>query len=130
MNAIIKKRMQRLGVGCADWLAAKTKNSSRVKKKIALLLFCAAFTGASIYIMTQTALGYGRQEMKILIHQNYPQRHIGKNIDPALPGNIISDDLYKKIELLKSSDSLLLARPGLADTIQMIEQIYRSQSKK
>jgi hypothetical protein len=130
MKTLFKKHMQHFARLYSYWLSLRMEKLSLVKKKIGLLLFCALFSGISLYIIVETVAGYHHSGYIVTIQRIHPPAHIGQPSDHPFSRSFISKEAYLKIESLKANDSLLQSHPHLIDTIFLIEKLYWSQLKK
>lgn len=124
-------------------LNAATARLSVRKLKMALLLFCLVSGGVSLYLATSGVLGKSTKKAAITIDQASVPKHFDKSGDEIKDvQNLIDDGLYGQIKAFRAYmdslqmnnkvtyDSILLLRPGLLDSITVIEQIYLSQQIK
>lgn len=99
--------------------------------KSCLIFFCIGWGGLSIYFIGAAAL---RNEKS---HPVYKVDAIKRPrlIEPALdemPVPMVDEHTYQQIQIFKRSgeyDSTIRARPGLADSILWLENIYQLQCK-
>lgn len=127
----------------ADFMLRHTERFSRNGKLIILSLFCAAATSLSIYFIISGVTGRKASSFTVIPLKKPPYAvKAGDEKTKALV--IISEEEYKKINrfryymdsLARSPsgkqlyDSILSHRPGLMDSILLIENIYQSQNKK
>lgn len=97
------------------------------KMKIIMIVFCLLSGGFSIYLIGHAIMGKTSNEI---------------NVDPVdIPGNydktgenlseqVVDSTTFQEIQEFKKSvyyDSVITIRPGLADSIKMLEEIYHSQ---
>jgi hypothetical protein len=129
MNHFMNRKLKGFLNHGAYWLGAKANRLSAGKKKIALALFCLVFGGLSIGIIFETLTGDDHSSRPFLFTRPKTPRHIGKSSGPPLSKSFLSPETFRRIESIKTNDSLMLAHPHLIDTIQFIEKAYQSQSK-
>ncbi len=100
--------------------------------KFILALFCLLSGGFSIYIAAHALLGNDKKQPVFMIQPLEMPRHYdrtGGEINEN--GNYVDESLYREIQGYKRyMDSTGEAiRPGLADSIKLLEQIYHSQQQ-
>lgn len=111
--------------------------------KVLLILFCICAGGYSIYLIAESIIGPDKKQNGFKIQQMDVPKHYDKTGDESLvPETYVDDETYKKIKQFrnymdslrqnksKEYDSILQARPGLMDSVQMLEEIYYSQKQK
>ena len=120
----------------------KANQLSTGMKKIYLLLFCLVFGGFSAYIL----LTVFRNEKTLPRSIKPDQVSFPKHINPESEFQhkiIVSEDEMQRIQRFKKymdslkasesgkirHDNLMKDRPGLMDSIQLIEQIYHQQKR-
>lgn len=128
---------------CAVWMQQKTERLSGKGKLVVLSVFVLLTGGYSIYLIGKSFSG--SQTYSFSITPIKRPAHIQETGDEAEHTNtVISKSEYEKIHrfkqymdsLTRSStgkvlyDSIVAHRPGLMDSIQIIENIYQSQIKK
>ncbi len=123
------------------WLQTKfantmNKNVSKIparKLKTALIVFCLLGGGFSIYLISHAIFGADKKQQPIEVKQMTSPKHFDKTgSEINEPENYISDEMYREIQEYKHDmDSLgQPIRPGLMDSIKILEQIYHSQKIK
>lgn len=133
----------RLQNGWAQWMGRRTQHLTPKRMFLLLLTFTTLSGGYSIYLIGQSFSG--NQPIAFSIT---PIKKLGyfQQTGDAAPkkGMIISKTEFQRIirfrgymdSLTRSPagkatyDSILLYRPGLPDSILLIEKIYQSQTKK
>ena len=118
------------------------KNMNSKKLKVLLILFCVSAGGYSIYLFTNAVLSPDKIKSDFKIdHVNVP-KHFDKGGEEILPEAYVDEQTFYKIQDFKKYmdslkqnesnqyDSILQARPGLMDSVQMLEEIYNSQKQK
>jgi hypothetical protein len=133
----------RLQTGWALWMGRRTEHLSRKTLLLLLLTFIVLACGYSIYLIGQSFSG--DQANAISITPIKKPGHVLQAGDAASqPDMVVSKTDYQRIirfreymdSLARSPagkaayDSIILSRPGLLDSIRVIEEIYQSQTKK
>lgn len=134
INAAIAVRQRKW----ADLLQRKTRGYSRRTLTLLLILFCLVFGGSSVYTIWQTLHS---KDTKLPIYPITVPQHIGNTLDDSLrkKDNWTGSPEYARIQRFKNYmdtlsksrtgkatyDSILKARPGLMDSIRMIEKIFQ-----
>lgn len=111
--------------------------------KLILIFFCVSAGGYSIYLIANSVFSAERKQKSFEIQQMDIPKHFNKTGDETvMPEAIIDEQTYlqiqdfrKYMDRLKLNrtneyDSILQARPGLMDSVQVLEQIYLSQKQK
>jgi hypothetical protein len=101
--------------------------------KLLLIVFCFLSGGFSAYLAAHAIFAHTPKEPAINLNPIHMPRHYdrtGSEINE--PENRISDELYQEIQAYKKAmDSLgEPIRPGLLDSIVILENIYLSQQTK
>ena len=127
----------------AEWMQRKTEKFSGKGKLIMLLIFVLLTGGYSIYLIGKSFSGNPTPSFSIISIKR--PAHIQENGDEAEHINaVISKSEYERIHWFRQymdslagspsgkalHDSIVAHRPGLMDSIQIIENIYQSQIKK
>ena len=125
----------------ASFMNTLTNQLSARAKRFWLAIFCLVFGGFSIYAF----IGAFRSDehpsrsvkpAQLSVPKYYDQKEI--NNDPVVTESDMMrigsfkkymDSLQRSVKGKVIHDSILKARPGLMDSIQLIEQLYYSQSK-
>lgn len=125
---------------CANWLEKKTAHFSRMYWILILLGFI-VFTGScSIYVIVKSFSGNTNITVTPIIK---PANPISSKYSPAEFNKIISKAEFEKITRFrrymdslgrsptgkKTHDSIVLYRPGLLDSLTIIENYYYSHLK-
>jgi hypothetical protein len=133
----------RLQTRWARWMDRRTEHLSRRTLLLLLLAFIALAGGYSIHLIGQSFSG--NQASVFSVTPIIKLGHVLQTGDAASqPEMIISKTDYQRIirfrgymdSLTRSPagkavyDSIVLSRPGLPDSIRLIEKIYQSQIKK
>ena len=111
--------------------------------KLILIFFCVSAGGYSIYLIVNSVFSPERNQKALEIQQMDIPKHFNKSGDETImPEATIDEQTYlqiqdfrKYMDSLKLNrtneyDSILQARPGLMDSVQVLEQIYLSQKQK
>ena len=111
--------------------------------KLILISFCFSAGGYSIYLIADSVFSPERKQKSFEIQQMDIPKHFNKTGDETLmPEATIDEQTYLQIQdfrkymdslklnRTKEYDSILQARPGLMDSVQVLEQIYLSQKQK
>jgi hypothetical protein len=121
-----------------------TKNMSIKSVKILLILFCLFGGGFSIYLVAAAILRPDSRQPELKIDRvNVPKYYDKSGNETLQSDQYVDQETYHQIqeyELFMDSlgktqsglglrDSILLTRPGLADSIKMLKEIYQSQIK-
>lgn len=137
------------GVGIkAQQVFAENMNSLFMKidfkrLKLILIFFCVSAGGYSLYLIANSVFSPERKQKALEIQQMDIPKHFNKSGDETImPEATIDEQTYlqiqdfrKYMDSLKLNrtneyDSILQARPGLMDSVQVLEQIYLSQKQK
>jgi len=137
------------GVGIkAQQLFAEKMNRTFMKTdfkrlKLILIVFCITAGGYSIYLIANSLFSPERKQKAFEIQQMDIPKHFDKTGDETvMPDATVDEQTYlqiqdfrKYMDSLKLNrtneyDSILQARPGLMDSVQVLEQIYLSQKQK
>ncbi len=96
--------------------------------KIWLLAFCIVSGGLSIYFFVDAVVS--KPKAKFKIDQVRMPQHFDKSGDEVME-NVMPDDIYQQIQDYKRyMDSIgEPIRPGLADSMRILEEIYLQQQK-
>lgn len=111
--------------------------------KLILIVFSVCAGGYSIYLIVNSVFSPERNQKALEIQQMDIPKHFNKSGDETImPEATIDEQTYlqiqdfrKYMDSLKLNrtneyDSILQARPGLMDSVQVLEQIYLSQKQK
>jgi hypothetical protein len=111
--------------------------------KIVLILFCISAGGYSIYLIANSVISPDRKENSFEIQQMDVPKHFDKTGDENLiPEAYVDEETYQQVKQFRNYmdslkqirrneyDSILQTRPGLMDSVQMLEQIYLAQKQK
>lgn len=111
--------------------------------KLILIVFCVCAGGYSIYLIVNSVFSHEIKQKTFEVQQMDIPKHFNKTGDETvLPEATIDEQTYLQIQdFRKYMDSLKLnrkneydcmlqARPGLMDSVQVLEQIYLSQKQK
>ncbi len=111
--------------------------------KLILIFFCVSAGGYSIYLIANSVFSPERKQKAFEIQQMDIPKHFNKTGDETVMPEVSIDeqtylqiqDFRKYMDSLKLNrtneyDSILQTRPGLMDSVQVLEQIYLSQKQK
>jgi hypothetical protein len=110
--------------------------------KLILLLFCITAGGYSVYLIVNSIVSPAKNQKGFEVQQMDVPKHFNKTGDDIIPDAYIDEETWfqiqhfrKYIDSLKQNnavkyDSILQSRPGLMDSVQLLEQIYLSQKQK
>ena len=157
---LYKKKKLEQNNKATDWLARKTANAiiavqvkftKKMNKlfintpvrelKTILVLFCIVCGGYSMYIVYSSFIGNKSEALQVTPVKS--PKHFYRGGDEIINGQVMVDEkTYQQIagfkyymdslqqNQRKRYDSILQARPGLMDSVQMLEQIYFSPKQK
>ena len=128
--------------GFASFMNRAVNNLNRRSKQVCLAVFCLMFGGFSMYALFGAFRDSGNARSVIhsgavAVPKYYDQTDAEFKESPVSEKDIMRINRFKRyMNSLSQSDkgkpqfdSLLKARPGLIDSIKLIEEIYYSQSK-
>jgi hypothetical protein len=111
--------------------------------KLILVFFCISAGGYSIYLVANSIISPDKTKKTFEIQQMDVPKHFNKTGDEELiPDAYVDEETWLQIKQFRSYmdslkqksrneyDSILQTRPGLMDSVQMLEQIYLSQKQK
>ncbi|MCI9843651.1 hypothetical protein [Flavobacterium pectinovorum] len=144
-NSIWEKFEQanlRLQYKCAQWLERKTAHFSRLNWIVVLFTFIVFTGGCSIYLIVNSFSNNKSRNITIAPITK-PTNHIPLKEKPPQLNAIISKIEFEKITSFrkymdslgrsptgkKTHDSIVLNRPGLLDSLTIIENYYYSHLK-
>lgn len=124
----------------ADFMLRHTERFSRNGKLIILSLFCLTAASFSIYLIASSVMNRKASSFTV-IHLKKPPYAVNAGDENTKALVIISEDEYKKIHrfsyymdsLARSPsgkqlyESILSQRPGLMDSIRIIEELYKAK---
>lgn len=128
----------------SDFMNKRTKNISPKGLRLSLIVFCVFGGGFSIYLIAQAILKTDVEQRNLKIEKVSFPKYYDNNDDAELQSDQYVDqethqriqDFEKYMDSLRQTetgrqihDSILLARPGLPDSITMLKEIYQSQLK-
>lgn len=135
----IGRGILKLQMGFAQRLNVAAAKVPVTKLKQALVIFCLISGGLSGYVAMNGVLGNNERNRMTIDQASVPKhvdrsgdevREVQNMLDGELAGQIQTFKAYMD-SLLKNNkatyDSLLLARPGLMDSIKQLEEIYLSR---
>jgi hypothetical protein len=106
---------------------------SRRNIKLALISFCVISGGFSIYLVANAIFEQELKQPVLEVKRIRTPRHFDKTgHEINEQDKYVSEELFREIQAYKRyMDSIRQTmRPGLQDSIQMLEQIYHSQKIK
>jgi len=125
----------------ATFLAKQTAKLSASKLKIIVVLFIIAWLIAIMYFISSDFANVKPHNTVYISHLKHPSL-AGRTVsEKSIPVFTITEDEFKEMQLfrkymdslgkhaIKSYDSILLSRPGLMDSILILEQMYNHQKK-
>ncbi len=111
--------------------------------KLILILFCISAGGYSIYLIANSVISPDRKQNSFEVQQMDVPKHFNKTGgENLIPVAYVDEETWHQIKQFRNYmdslkqrarneyDSILQARPGLMDSMQMLEQIYLSQKQK
>lgn len=127
----------------ADFMQHHTERLSRNGKLIILSLFCLTAGSLSVYFIASSVMSRKASSITV-IHFKQPPNAVKSGDENTKALVIVSEAEYIKIlrfklymdSLARSPsgkelyESILSERPGLMDSVLLIEKIYQSQNKK
>lgn len=128
-KAGFEKRQRRI----SDWLNKKCEHFSTRQLTVGLVIFCIVF-GCSIFFTIWNSLeSYGAKQASIKMA--IPKHVIIKDSTaPGISEMVILQKIRRQLDSLKKSengsqalDSLKKIRPGLLDSLKVMQQIYQSK---
>jgi hypothetical protein len=127
----------------ADYMQRRANRLSPRAKKYSLVLFCALSVSCSLYLIIEGFKGYSTKDLGVApIHVPV---HTTETGDEATRSPLLItkkeferierfrhnvDSLGKSATGTKVRDSMLSLRPGLMDSIRVIEKLYQLQNAK
>lgn len=118
-------------------------NTDFKRLKIILIIFCICAGGYSIYLIANSVISPDGKQNSFEVQQMDVPRHFDKTGEENLiPESYVDEEIYQQVKEFRNYmdslkqkrrneyDSILQARPGLMDSVQMLEQIYLSQKQK
>ncbi len=103
---------------------------SMKKMKSFLVLSSIVCGGYSVYLIAHAIFGSDLQQPSFKVKQMNIPKHLNRNgSEVNEPGDHVSDEVFFEIQRHKRyMDSMKMdIRPGLMDSIKVLEQIYQSQ---
>ena len=118
-------------------------NTDFKRLKLILIGFCFCAGGYSLYLIINSVISHDKKQKAFEVQQVDVPKHLNKSGDECVVVEPMVDevtwqqikDFRHYMDSLKQNkkveyDSILQARPGLMDSVQMLEQIYLSQKQK
>ncbi len=119
----------------------ETMNVKRIK--IVLIVFCITTGGYSLYLLANSVFKKDSKQQAFKVEQVDVPKHFDKTgEEKIMPEAAIDEQTYNQIQDFKKYmdsirihkrkeyDSIILNRPGLLDSVQVLEQIYLSHKQK
>ncbi len=127
----------------AAYMQRKTNHLSATTKKISLALFCLFSLGCSFYLIIQSFTGNAKKGLGVAPIK-MPVHSTQTGEENTRTYQLIAKEEAKKIRQfrqymdnlsttaagIRKKDSLLSFRPGLMDSVRVIENLYRLQHLK
>lgn len=111
--------------------------------KVILIIFCICAGGLSLYLIGNSIISPSTKQTPFEVQQMDVPKHFNKTGDEQLmPEAYVDEGTYRQIQQFRhymdslkqykamEYDSILQARPGLMDSVQVLEQIFLSQKQK
>lgn len=102
---------------------------SMKRLKVWVVLFCICWGGLSLYFIAAAIFREDKAQPSYKVDA-IKRPVVAEPTDEELSGPMVDEATYQQIQIFKNSnlyDSTIQARPGLADSILLLEQIYQSQ---
>lgn len=119
------------------------ENMNVKRIKAVLIVFCITAGGFSLYLLADSIFKKDNKQQVFKIDKVDVPKHFDKSGEETItPDAAIDEQTYNQIQefkrymdsirihSMKEYDSILINRPGLLDSVQMLEQIYLSQKQK
>ena len=118
------------------------KNMNTRNLKAFLILFCLCAGGYNIYLAASAITGSEKTQKNLKIDQVDVPKHFDKTGDEVIPEAYVDEETFFKMQGFKKYmdslkqnkskqyDIIMQARPGLMDSVQVLEEIYYSQKQK
>jgi len=113
------------------------------KLKTLLIIFCLGCGGYSIYLAANAIFSSDKKQPSLQVDHVEVPKHFDKTGDEIIrPESYVDEETYWQIQGFKQYmdslqmnksklyDSIMIARPGLMDSVLMLEEIYNSQKLK
>jgi len=137
--------------GIADFfIKAQTKFALVMNKRFSnmpmkklnalLIVFCLSCSGYSIYLIVNAILSSNKKQASFKVERVNVPKQFDKTGDEILrPANYVDEETHKQLQEFKyymdslktnkskRYDSIMIARPGLMDSVAVLEEIYNSQ---
>jgi len=136
LPSLINRLVERLQSKWAVWMNLKTAGISTGRWKIMLIVFVMVSSAASIYVAVSNLTTTPKNEFKaqsINVPLQPSQKDLGGMLTEPNEFGLTSaeklrsyfDSLAQSPEGVKTYDSILHLRPGLLDSVKMMENIYK-----
>jgi hypothetical protein len=118
------------------------KNMNNRNLKAFLILFCLCGGGYSIYLTASAITGSEKTQKNLKVDQVDVPKHFDKTGDEVIPEAYVDEETFYKMQGFKKYmdslkqnkskqyDSIMQGRPGLMDSVQVLEERYYSQKQK
>lgn len=127
----------------AAYMQRKTARLSHKAKMYCLLLFCLLSVGCSLYLILESLASTSKKNLG-LAPINIPEHAAQSGEEDTRSIRLITKREFERIERfrhyldslgrsatgMKIRDSLLSLRPGLMDSIRVVERLYQLQTSK
>lgn len=132
----LKSRFDKKQRQISDWLNKKCEHFSPRQLTVGLVIFCMVF-GFSIFFTIWNSLeSYGAKRMSM--QMTIPKHVIVKDSSySGISEMIILQKIHRQLDSLRTSengpqalDSLKKFRPGLLDSLKVMQQIYQSKNSE
>jgi hypothetical protein len=140
----IAKFLLKVQTKFSDFMNGQTKNISPKGLKLIVIVFCVFGGGFSIYLIAEAIWKTDKAQPGLKIEKvNFPKYYDNNNDAELQSDQYVDQETYQRILFFESymdslmqtesgrkiHDSILLARPGLPDSIAMLKEIYQSKIK-
>lgn len=127
----------------ADQMNKMFSGMNTNKLKTLVIIFCLGCGGYSIYLAANAIFSSDKKQSSFQVDQVEVPKHFDKAGDEIVqPENYVDEETYRRIQGFKQYmdslrinksklyDSIMIGRPGLMDSVLMLEEIYNSQKLK
>jgi hypothetical protein len=130
--------------GFARFMSKRTKNISAFRMKAGLIVFFLTGSSLSIYFIVVAFVKKDQQTKMIKIDRlSVPKYYNENGEEPVEPDLLVTKQEHEEMQAFhhymdslqhseggkRVYDSIILIRPGLMDSVNMLEEIYQSQLK-
>lgn len=145
LSSNIKRYVAKKEGNLAGYLNKKVNGLSVKGQMFFLFAFCTLFGGVSLYLVLNTFLGPNSSSSSIKPQSINIPRNLNKTGEENIyPNLLVTEEDIKQVRAFRLFmdslhltpngkpiyDSILTNRPGLMDTISMLEQLYLLQQNK